>query len=490
MKQSQRLNVPTLTWYEWIKKDECFKTLLLCVKSMMRKYKPLISEVLETGNNSTQLSNKLSKTDATSSEFLEIVQLGDEYELVNDFWMFLQEGANSINYQSHINNKGILSFKNHITSEFIIHLKEIRRQCAVPKETLDATEQAAAKKKPGSYRSYRRNPRCHYYRSACEAFRHKAKCKSAFQYGHNRSLRAFYAFTNEALSDDNSIQFDAFNYSSWSYPNKYLASKKIFNAAAILETAELFWNEALEPCHIGKLFLAPVWELTSYVFSHVRVNADFVSSTPLNEDDGNYDPLLSEIGTPPDQFSSVLKNQLSLCAAKAVVEWPQEVRKALLSKHLKGRTLSDLQNEGIDSPQYRVKQASDAVKKAWIDCYGEHEEHITQGNEADELFMHFVDCLFVVCEKLDSIEAAASEVANSWPKDVRKAYYFIHSTGAIGSLTGASPLEPPVYPALNNAMLSWTLWHGELIDSGMLDPNDNDFFKFYCKTLATFCKHK
>lgn len=462
-----------MTWDIWIKSNDCFDLLLLCSKSMMHNHNWLLSEVMGTSNNRTHFIDQ----DETNDDNLGKKQLGDEFELVNDLWMYLQEGVNSVDLQDYINRGEILSFKNLLMNNFINHLRDLRRQSS--KNTSD------------TYRSFWRNPRCHYYRNACDAFRDELKRNVLFQYGHSPLTKAFFAFSGTNLLRAPQDILSTFEYALWPYPQEYLAAEQIFKAVSILNTAKLFWDETLNPEHLGNFFLLPVWELTSYVFSHVKVDAEFVSPIVSGEDsDSNY-PEYPDSGMLMDQFSSVIKQHLKLCSIRSAAKWGSEVRKAFLLKYYAGLKLRELKSEGIASPQHRVEQAVIAIRDAWTHCYEEREGDFTLDNEAEELFMFFCECLEAACNRLQTIEEMACGIAGSWHIEIREAYLSICYKGiTIEELEekGMASPEHRLYQAVNQIRNTWTLWFGECTDAAMEKPENEAFFEFFCNSLAEICK--
>lgn len=462
-----------MTWEIWIKSNDCFDLLLNCSRSMMNDHKWLLSEVMGTISNRSFFDDHKEENDGTVHK----KQLGDEYELANDLWMYLQESANNINLQDYIGRNEILSFRNLLTKEFVNHLRDIRRQ--------------SSKNSSNSYRSFWRNPRCHYYRNACDTFRDEQKRNASFQYGHNPLTKAYFAFTGSSLSRPPQDILSTFEYALWPYPQEYRAAEQIFKAVPILNTARLFWDESLNTEHLGSPFLLPVWELTSYVFSHVKIDAEFVTPVAPGEDSGTNDPIYPDPGTLPDQFASVIKQQLNLCAIRSAANWDSEVRKAFLLKFYAGLKLRELRAEGIAAPQYRVEQAVIAIRDAWTHCYEERDGDFTLDNEAEELFMVFCESLEAACKKLQEIEKMACGIAGAWHIDIKEAYLAICYKGiSIEELVkkGMASPEHRLYQAVNQIRNSWTLWFGECTDAAMEKPEHEVFFEFFCNSIAAVCK--
>jgi hypothetical protein len=442
-----------MPWTKWLSSNQCFEILLKCAKRLLKDHEKLIRDVLELGASGKSKDDK---------------RLPDEYDVAHDLWIFLAKEAPTAQLQHLLVIENFLALRNLIIFSYVMHLRDIRRR----------------KKGPESYRSYKTKAIYHYYRNACDTFSNTAS--SNFQYqGKHPLAGACFAFSGQDLLVAPLATLCSNHYVTWLYPLKYLAPDVIFEATTILDTAQFFWKQSLEPQFLGGPFLLPVWELASYVFSHVQVEWE-PENVRVDEDD---EPVLQDPGAPALQHESLLKRELERCALRAAASWQPEVRKAFFLKFNKDLTLQELRTEGITSPQYRVDMAVEALKAAWTECI-DWKDNEDLDEETLALALFFCNCLVAVTRMLNEIEERAVGVARSWDPDVAKVYYqaFYQESSETLQAEGMQQAGPRLDQAVNQIRNFWTLWYGECSEEAMADAGNELLFKFFCDRLAEFCK--
>lgn len=367
-----------IEWDKWLKSEECSKVLLLCARSMLARLwsGKIIRNVLDIDRHSALSEAEFNNADASR------ISPG-EHELASDLWIFLKERAHHIDLQDLIVRGEILAFRNRINNDFLKYLIHIQR-CLNPNAS-DQTQQE---------RYFRRNPFHHYYHNACEVLLDRSRENREIQYCSIKGGAA-YAFMNGKAETTPLALTSQQSYGAWPYPAVWLSQALIHKGDVVYGTAEYFWDESIKPDRFGASYLVPVRELASYVFSHVRVEAEFVK-TCTEDDNGSERDYFPDPAEAPDQQAFIEKKDLANSAHVVASSWHPDVRKAFVWKFDDGLTLAEIKTRGISSPQHRVDQAVESVRNFWTLWCGDSDDG---GEQSENLFRYFFESLVSVCKK-------------------------------------------------------------------------------------------
>lgn len=373
-----------MKWDDWLKSEECSEVLLHCARSILGRHwsRRIIANVLDLGRRSSTSDTAV----AESSYVVDSGLLAEEHELAGDLWIFLKERANHVDLCDLIIRDEILAFRNRVINDFLKYLIHIQR-CLNPNANDHAQQE----------RYFRRSPFHHYYHNACEVLLERSRQNATLQYCSNR-VGAAYAFSSDTLASAPLALTSQQKYGSWPYLSKWLSQALIHKSDVVHGTADYFWHESVKPERLGASYLVPVRELASYVFSHVKTEAEVVSPCSAGGDDSERDYYFPDPAEAPNQHVLIEVRELKQNAREIASAWHPDIRSAFIWKFDEGLTLAEIKAKGISSPQHRVDQAVNQIRDFWTLWCGDVDDG-DSGEQSQDLFRYFFESLVSACKK-------------------------------------------------------------------------------------------